>query len=54
MSAEPTTLRTEAEETLLSAFAAVAARLPGDKRITAERKAAIDHFRRTGLPHRRI
>jgi Fe-S cluster assembly protein SufD len=54
MSVEPTTLRTEAEESLLSTFDAVAARLPGDARIAAERKAAIDHFRRTGLPHRRI
>jgi Fe-S cluster assembly protein SufD len=54
MSAEPTTLRTEAEESLLSAFDAVAAGLPGDKRIAADRKAAIDRFRRTGLPHRRI
>jgi Fe-S cluster assembly protein SufD len=54
MSAEPTTLRTEAEETLLQAFDAAASRLPGDKRIAAERKAAIDHFRRTGLPHRRV
>jgi Fe-S cluster assembly protein SufD len=54
MSAEPTALRTEAEESLLSAFAAVAPGLPGDARIGAQRRAAIDRFRRTGLPHRRI
>jgi Fe-S cluster assembly protein SufD len=54
MTAEPTILRTEAEEALLAAFDAAARRLPGDARIAAERKAAIDHFRRTGLPHRRI
>ncbi len=54
MSVEPTILRTEAEESLLSAFDAVAPHLPGDARIAAQRKAAIDHFRRTGLPHRRI
>ena len=54
MTAEPVTLRTEAEQTLLSAFEAAKSRLPGDARIAERRAAAIDHFRRAGLPHRRI
>src|SRR5690606_10265414 len=54
MTAEPLILRTEAEDTLLSAFAAAAGRLPGDARIAERRAAALEHFRRSGLPHRRI
>ncbi len=54
MSAAPPAIRTEAEDALLVAFDAAAERLPGDKWIARQRAAAIDRFRHTGLPNRRV
>ena len=51
MTANVTAIRTEAETALLAMFDAQRARLPGAPEV---RKAAIETFARTGLPHRRI
>ena len=51
MTANVTIIRAEAETALLDMFEAQRATLPG---ATNTRKAAIDRFARTGLPHRRI
>jgi Fe-S cluster assembly protein SufD len=49
-----TLMKTEAEEALARQFAAVASSLPGTGDAPARRAAAMDRFRETGLPHRRI
>ena len=54
MSAAPLTVRTEAEDALLIAFDAAGKNLPGDKWIARQRAAAMDRFRHTGLPTRRV
>lgn len=51
MTANVTAIRTEAETALLDMFEAHRASLPGP---AGPRKAAIERFARTGLPHRRI
>lgn len=51
MTANVTAIRTEAETALLDMFEAHRASLPGS---ADTRKAAIERFARTGLPHRRI
>lgn len=51
MTANVTAIRTEAETALLDMFEAHRSSLPGSPEV---RKAAIDRFARTGLPHRRI
>lgn len=51
MTANVTAIRTEAETALLDMFEAHRASLPGSP---TARKAAIERFARTGLPHRRI
>ena len=51
MTANVTAIRTEAETALLDLFEANRATLPGS---LTTRKAAIERFARTGLPHRRI
>lgn len=51
MTANVTAIRTEAETALLDMFEAHRASLPGS---SDTRKAAIELFARTGLPHRRI
>ncbi len=54
MTAEPRTIRTEAEQALAQQFEDILAELPGGERVRAIRAAAFDRFRRTGLPHRRV
>jgi Fe-S cluster assembly protein SufD len=54
MSAPPAHVRTEAEDALLAAFDAAGKNLPGDKWIARQRAAAMDRFRHTGLPTRRV
>lgn len=51
MIADVSTIRTEAETALLDMFERRRAALPGSPEI---RKAAMERFARTGLPHRRI
>lgn len=46
--------RTDAETALLQQFAEVAAELPGDGWVPAARAHAIEAFKRSGLPHRRL
>ena len=47
MTAEPRTIRTEAEKTILDTFDRVGGGLPGGKLVTARRAAAFDLFRKT-------
>ena len=54
MTAEVRTVRTEAETAIVEAYARVRDTLPGTARVRERREAAIESFRRTGLPHRRI
>ena len=54
MNAEPRTLRTKAEETLLAEYRAAAAGLPGAGAVAKRRETAIAQFERSGLPHRRV
>ena len=54
MSAEPRTIRTEAEQAIARHFEDVIGSLPGGERVRDLREAAFDKFRRAGLPHRRI
>lgn len=54
MTAEPRTIRTEAETAIADAFARVRDALSGGALVRARREAAFDRFRRAGLPHRRI
>jgi len=54
VTAEPRTIRTEAEQALAQQFEDILAELPGGERVRAIRAAAFEKFRRTGLPHRRI
>lgn len=54
MTAEPRTIRTEAEQALAVQFEDTLGDLPGGERVAAFRAAAFDKFRRAGLPHRRV
>ena len=54
MTAEPRTIRTEAEQALVQQFEDVLPDLPGGERVGSVRAAAFDKFRRLGLPHRRV
>ena len=54
MTAEVRSVRTEAETAIVEAFARLRDTLPGGARVRERREAAIESFRRTGLPHRRI
>ncbi len=54
MSAEPRSLRTEAEQTLIAQFRAAEATLPGGSPVADARRAAMAAFERAGLPHRRV
>lgn len=54
MTAEVRTVRTEAETALIAAFDRIAAALPGGARARERRAEAMERFRHTGLPHRRI
>ncbi|MEJ0098151.1 MAG: Fe-S cluster assembly protein SufD [Bauldia sp.] len=54
MTAEPRTIRTEAEQAIARHFEDVIGSLPGGDRVRDLREAAFDKFRRAGLPHRRI
>src|SRR5436309_14960949 len=47
-------MKTAAETALAEAFAAVRAKLPGDRRIAERRAAAFQAFDASGLPHRRV
>jgi Fe-S cluster assembly protein SufD len=54
MTAEPRTIRTEAEQAIAQHYENVLTSLPGGARVAAIRGAAFDKFRRNGLPHRRV
>jgi Fe-S cluster assembly protein SufD len=54
MNAEPRTIRTDAEKTIVDNFERVVGALPGGADVRSRRETAFDRFRRTGLPHRRI
>ena len=54
MSAEPRTLKTEAEQAFAEIFRSAKARLPGSPAAAGRRERAFDDFERRGLPHRRI
>jgi Fe-S cluster assembly protein SufD len=54
MTADVRTVRTEAETAIVEAFERLRDTLPGSARVGERREAAIESFRRTGLPHRRI
>lgn len=54
MSAEPRTLKTEAEEGLARNYRAVRDGLAGSTDVAARRDAAFAAFERQGLPHRRV
>jgi Fe-S cluster assembly protein SufD len=54
MRAEIKPMKTAAETALAEAFAAVGAKLPGDRRIAERRAAAFQTFDERGLPHRRV
>ncbi|MEX2318382.1 MAG: Fe-S cluster assembly protein SufD [Bauldia sp.] len=54
MTAEVRTVRTEAETAIVEAYERLRDTLPGGTRVRERREAAIESFRRTGLPHRRI
>src|SRR5438270_8176552 len=54
MRAEIKPIKTAAETALAEAFAAVRAKLPGDRRIAERRAAAFQSFDARGLPHRRV
>jgi Fe-S cluster assembly protein SufD len=54
MTAEPRTIRTEAEQAITRQFEEVLTSLPGGFAVAAIRGAAFDKFRRAGLPHRRV
>jgi Fe-S cluster assembly protein SufD len=54
MTAEPRTIRTEAEQAIARQFEEVLTSLPGGFAVAAIRGAAFDKFRRAGLPHRRV
>ncbi len=54
MSAEPRTMKTEAEEGLARNYRAVRDSLAGSADVVARRDAAFAAFERQGLPHRRV
>jgi len=54
MRAEIKPMKTAAETALAEAFAAVRAKLPGDRHIAERRAAAFHSFDARGLPHRRV
>jgi Fe-S cluster assembly protein SufD len=54
MNAELRSVKTNAEQALVEAFASAKPGLPGDGRILKLREAAATHFEAIGLPHRRI
>jgi Fe-S cluster assembly protein SufD len=54
MTAQPRTIRTEAEQGLLDNFERLHDALPGGSLVRARRQAAIAFFRDKGLPHRRV
>ncbi|MFO1184267.1 MAG: Fe-S cluster assembly protein SufD [Bauldia sp.] len=54
MASEPVTLRTEAEAHLLASYDLVRDKLPGSAKVRHHRATAIESFRNTGLPHRRV
>lgn len=54
MSAEPRTMKTEAEQGLAANYRAVRDSLAGTAAVAAKRDAAFARFERLGLPHRRV
>ena len=54
MNTEITQIRTPAEKALISLYASVKDRLPGNDTVKAVRAQAFAEFERSGLPHRRI
>jgi Fe-S cluster assembly protein SufD len=54
VNAEIRTMRTSAEQALISAFQGVRARLPGGTDVSRQREQAFAAFAESGLPHRRI
>lgn len=54
MTAEPRTIRTEAEQALARQFEDILSELPGGPRVRLLRAAAFERFQRSGLPHRRV
>ncbi|MHA1559999.1 MAG: Fe-S cluster assembly protein SufD, partial [Alphaproteobacteria bacterium] len=54
MSAEPRTLKTEAELAIADAYRSAKASLPGSLAVAERRDAAFNVFENRGLPHRRI
>lgn len=54
MSAEPRTMKTEAEEGIATHYREIRASLPGRAGIVERRDAAFAAFERAGLPHRRV
>ncbi len=54
MSAEPRTLKTEAEQAIAAQYRGARASLPGNRAAAERREAAFALFERAGLPHRRV
>ena len=54
MSAEPRTLKTEAEQALAAAYRSAGSTLPGTAAALKRRDDAFAQFERQGLPHRRV
>ena len=49
-----TAMKTKAEMALVETFAQTAATLPGRDWVREARRAALEDFTTTGLPHRRV
>lgn len=54
MASEPVILRNDAELHFSESFDQLRGFLPGDAKVEHRRANAIEYFRRTGLPHRRV
>jgi Fe-S cluster assembly protein SufD len=54
MSAEPRTLKTEAEQAIAETYRSAKASLPGSPSVAERRAEAFGVFERRGLPHRRV